>query len=239
MDSRSLGNWFLMFSFLGLIIVSVFVAKTSTTTGGAAWRKPFIGAIFSFICFLGIVAGLFPSKCSSMFHFRRSRQKTVSLDSAEKNIRASTFRGHHPDCIEFRAHIFRVGSKILCAGCVGLILGAFLSIVVVIAYFFLNQALGSYSLSIFWVGFLGISCGLLQYHVFNLHRSSIHLFINVFFVFGVSLLLVGIDAIAQSTNADFYVIGLSLFWLYTRILLSQIDHQKTCFDCKAEECGFH
>ncbi|MCW4053106.1 MAG: hypothetical protein NWE78_07870 [Candidatus Bathyarchaeota archaeon] len=239
MDPRPVGNWLLMFSFLGLIVVSVFVATMSTTTGGAAWRKPFVGAIFSFICFLGIVAGLFPSRCSSMFHFRKSRQKAMSLDLAEKGIVASAFRGHHPDCVEFRAHVFQVGSKILCAGCIGLILGALLSIVAVIAYFFLNQALGSDSLSIFWVGFLGVSCGLLQYHVFNLHRSSIHLFVNVFFVFGVSLLLVGIDAIAQSTIADLYVICLSLFWLYTRILLSQIDHQKICFHCKIEECGFH
>lgn len=238
MYSRPLSNWFLMFSFLGLMVISVFVATASSTIGGVAWRKPFVGAIFSLVCFLGIVAGLFPSKCSSIFHFRRSTQKSVSFDT-EKSMGASTLRGHHPSCVEFRAHVFRMGSKVLCAGCIGLILGALLSIVVVITYFFLDQALSLDSLWIFSVGFLGVSCGLLQYHGLNLHRSSIHLFINVFFVFGVSLLLVGVDAIAQSINADFYVVGLSLFWLYTRILLSQTDHQKICFDCNLEECTFH
>jgi hypothetical protein len=234
--SRS--TWFLMFSFLGLAVVSVFAATASSTIGGVAWRKPIVGAIFSLVCFLGIVAGLFPSKCSSMFHFRRSAQKSVSSNPG-RSMEASKFRGHHPDCPEFRAHVFQMGSRVLCAGCTGLILGALLSIATVTMYFFLDQPLSLDPQLIFSVGFLGVSCGLLQYHVFNLHRSSIHLFVNVLFVFGVSLLLVGVDAIGQSINADFYVIGLSLFWLYTRILLSQIDHQKICFDCSLEECVFH
>ncbi len=238
MHWRPRGNWFLMFSFLGLLVVSVFAATASSTAGGVVWRKPVVGVTFSLVCFLGIVAGLFPSKCSSMFHFRRSAQKLVSSDPG-RSMEPSVFRGHHPDCVEFRAHVFQMGSKIFCAGCIGLILGAFLSILVVVAYFFLDQSLSLNPLVILSVGFLGVSCGLLQYHVLNFHRSSIHLFVNVFFVFGVSLLLVGVDVIAQSINADFYVIGLSLFWLYTRILLSQIDHQKICFHCGLEECAFH
>ncbi len=230
-------TWFLMFSFLGLAVVSVFAATASPAADGVAWRKPIVGAVFSLVCFLGIVAGLFPSRCSSVFHFRRSVQKSVSSD-AGRSMEASKFRGHHPDCAEFKAHVFHIDSRVLCAGCTGLILGAVLSIVAVTIYFFLDQPLSVDPRLIFSAGFLGVSCGLLQYHVFNLHRSSIHLFVNVLFVFGVSLLLVGVDAISQSINADLYVTGLSLFWLYTRILLSQMDHQKICFNCSLEECVF-
>ncbi len=92
---------------------------------------------------------------------------------------------------------------------------------------------------VFWVGFVGVSCGLLQYHLFNWGRSSVHLSVNTFFVFGVFWLLAGVDAIVQSTIVDVYLIALSVFWLYTRILLSQLDHDRICTACSIEECGLY
>lgn len=197
--------------------------------------------VFSIVCVLGILAGVFPSKCSNTFHFRRAREKQEELAHTSTILRkkALSLRGHHPDCGSFGAHVFLVGNRIFCAGCVGLILGAVLSLFGATLYFFINLPVWLNYFSVFWIGLIGISCGLLQYHLFNYGKSSIHLVVNAFFVFGVFLLLVGTDGMTQSVIVDFYLVALCIFWLYTRILLSQSDHKLICTDCRAEECEFY
>ena len=232
---RYIGNFFLVFSFAGLILVSVFTSSTSSKIGDINWRKPIVGMIFGFTCILGIIAGIFPSKCSSIFHFSKRSQEKAFQNSAHERNGTSVFLGHHPSCGRFSAHIFRINHKVLCAGCVGLILGAIISLFGVASYFFFNMNLLANS-GIFWIGVLGVSCGLLQYHLFNLNRSLIHLSLNIFFVFGMLLLLIGVDFVTQNTSADFYVIALSIFWLYTRILLSKVDHKKICNVCGIKNC---
>ncbi len=229
---------FLILSFLGLVLIVVFANLSPTVQDDAFWRKPLVGASFSVVCLLGVAAGIFPSKCSSMFHFRRAEQKGFTSKSTSPPKTASVLVGHHPDCGNFGTHVFRVGKRIFCAGCVGLILGAVLSLFGVAVYFFLNLSFRSNNFFVFWVGFMGVSCGLLQYHLFNWGRSSIHLAVNTFFVFGVFLLLVGVDAITQNAIVDFYLIALSIFWLYTRILLSQLDHKMICTACREEDCEY-
>ncbi len=75
--------------------------------------------------------------------------------------------------------------------------------------------------------------------MFNWGRSSVHVAVNIFFVFGVFLLLAGVDALVQSTVVSVYIVALNIFWLYTRILLSQLDHDRICTACGVEECGFY
>ncbi|MFQ6068649.1 MAG: hypothetical protein ACE5KD_03800 [Candidatus Bathyarchaeia archaeon] len=200
-------------------------------------RKLFVGMIFSIVCVLGILAGIFPSKCSNILHFGKAKQECTPR-SADLPKKALTLQGHHPNCGNFAAHTFQIGNRILCAGCTGLILGAILSLFGVTLHFFANLPLWSNYSLVFWIGCIGVSCGLLQYHLFNLGKSSIHLFVNIFFVFGVFLLLVGHDEMTQNAITDFYLITLSIFWLYTRILLSQLDHKRICITCHVEECEF-
>jgi hypothetical protein len=231
--------FFLTFSFLGLIIIAMFANLSPPMQGDVSWRKPLVGTVFSIVCVLGILAGVFPSKCSGMFHFRKAKRGEFTRESTSLPKKTLVFRGHHPDCENFGAYVFRIGERVFCAGCTGLILGAALSLLGVVPYFFLNLPFWSNYFLVFWIGFVGISCGLLQYHLFNWGKSSVHLSLNSFFVFGVFLLLVGVDAITQSLIVDSYLIGLSIFWLYTRILLSQLDHEKICTACHVEECEFH
>jgi hypothetical protein len=196
-----------------------------------------VGAAFGIVCILGIFAGIFPSKCSSTFHFRRGKQANDQNSTLlPEKSQALLFRGHHPSCGNFGPHVFRVGNTVLCAGCIGLVIWAAVSIVGVALFFFSEVSCWPSCYLIFWVGFVGASCGLLQYHLFSLGRSSIHLFVNAFFVFGVFMLLVGVDSIVQNAVIDFYLVTLSLFWVYTRIVLSQFDHRKICAACVVEEC---
>lgn len=231
--------FFISFSFLGLILIAVIANLLPAMQNGVYSRKPLVGTTFTIVCILGIIAAVTPSKCSEMVHFKRRGQKESGIkESANQQKEILTFRGHHPDCKSFGAHTFRMGNRTFCAGCVGLALGAILSLFGSAMYFFLNLSLMSDYFVALWVGFLGVSCGLLQYHLFNWGKSSIHLSINIFFVFSVFLLLMGVDGITQSVMVDSYLIALSLFWIYTRILLSQFDHRRICAACQIEECKF-
>ena len=229
---------FLVFSFVGLILVAILANSVPTAQNSISQRKPLVGAAFSLICVLGILAGIFPSKCSGMFHFRPAKKWKLLEEPPEIRKETQAFQGHHPDCGNFGAHVFRVGSRTLCAGCVGLILGAVLSLLGTMGYLFLQLAPELDCSMVFWAGFIGISCGLLQYHLFNWGISMVHLSVNTFFVCGVFLLLVGVDVITQNLTLDLYVIALSTLWLYTRILLSQQDHRRICTVCSVEECEF-
>ncbi|MDH5448105.1 MAG: hypothetical protein OEX01_03770 [Candidatus Bathyarchaeota archaeon] len=231
--------FFLTFSFLGLILIAAFANLPPAIQGDVSWRKPLIGTVFSIVCVLGILAGVFPSKCSGMFHFRKAKRGEFTRESTGLPKKTLTFRGHHPDCGNFGAHAFRIGDRVFCAGCAGLILGAALSLLGVVPYFFLNLSSWLNYFLVFWIGFVGVSCGLLQYHLFNWGKSSVHFSVNTFFVFSVFLLLVGVDGITQNVIADFYLIALGIFWLYTRILLSQLDHKIICTACHMKECEFH
>jgi hypothetical protein len=118
------------------------------------------------------------------------------------------------------------------------VIGAVASIVGGAWYFFLGSSLGPYHYLVLVAGFMGVAGGLLQYHVFGWGGSSVHFLLNVFFVVGVFMLLSGVDALAQSVVIDMYVIVLSVFWLYVRILLSQLHHRRICAACGRGLCGY-
>ena len=201
------------------------------------WRRPIVGTFFSIVCMLGIIAAMTPSKCSEVFHFKgRGKREENNEESENRQKEILIFRGHHPECKNFGAHTFRICNKTFCAGCVGLALGAILSLFGSALYFFFKLSFMSNHLVAFWIGFVGVSCGLLQYHLFDWGKSSVHLSVNVVFVFGVFLLLMAVDGITQSVIVDCYLIAVSFLWIYTRIVLSQLDHKRICRACHVEEC---
>jgi len=170
-----------------------------------------------------------------MLHFRRESSASYSVVQATGEMRSFRFKGHHPDCGKFSAHVFKLGGKTYCAGCTGLVLGAAASLFGVAFYFFFGLPVEQGSF-IFWLGFLGVACGLLQYHLFNFGGSSVHLFLNVTFVFGAFLFLVGVDEIARSLAVDSYLLALNVYWVSTRIVLSRQEHRRICSICDVKLC---
>lgn len=223
----------LALSFIGLAVLVTLVFSPSSVQSSVPWSKPLLGLVFGLICVSGIAAGLFPARCSETL-FTKEKTRT---SHASKHA-ASGFLGHHPACGSFGAHVFRLKEKIYCAGCVGLILGGLFSIFGVVFYFFLGTIQCLDWLPVFLVGLAGTSTGLLQYHLFNLGKASIHLFVNTIFVVGVFLILMAVDAMTHNIILDCYVIVLSLFWLYVRIHLSEYDHHRICSRCHRTPCGF-
>ncbi len=218
-------------SFLGLLLLAVLTVSPPTVSGNLSWRKPVIGSIFSSICVLGILAVFVPNKCEKIFNVRK---KTVNSDSAKliSHGTSNVLQGHHPTCGKFAAHTFRAKGKTFCAACSGLLLGGVLVSAGALSYFFGNWRVSEYSSLIALLGIGGVSFGLFQFKF----KSLVRLSANTIFVFGTLLILIGIDELVQSLFLDLFVVSMIVFWLFTRISLSQWDHERVCHYCDIEYC---
>jgi len=224
----------LLVSFLGLFLLTVLTAFPPTVTGDLSWRKPVIGSIFSSICVLGILAVFSPNKCLRIFNIGK-KSKTVGSDSAKlaSHGKSNALQGHHPTCGNYDAHIFRIKDKTLCAACTGLLLGGLLALAGAAVYFFGDWRVAEHSSLMVLLGIVGVSFGLFQFKFKNLVRLSV----NTIFVLGTLLILIGIDELVHSLFFDLFVVSLIVFWLFTRISLSQWDHERICSECTIENCG--
>jgi hypothetical protein len=216
----------LAISFLGLFLVGI------PTLGPPVkeyfpWRKPLLGSLFAAICLLGAFASLYPAPCSQALHLeRKGQQKGVPY----------AIRGHHYDCGHFSAHVFGLGGRILCSSCTGLLLGASIALALTAPYFLDYWQIQGNAL-IVYVGILGVSLGLLQFSLFKDRSNVVRFILNLYFVIGASLLLVGVDALAQSTAFALFIIPLIAFWILTRISLSERDHRRICSSCGRPTCA--
>jgi hypothetical protein len=116
--------------------------------------------------------------------------------------------------------------------CIGLLIGGISALIVSFFYFFGGTQFTGYSMLLVLLGSLGVGIGLFQFKF----RSFVRLLMNVIFVLGALMVLIGIDMIVYSLFFDFFVICLIVFWLLTRILLSQLDHKIICSSCGVENC---
>ena len=223
----------LLVSLLGLLLIVLLTVFPPAITGDFLWRKPVIGSIFTIFCLLGILAVFSPKQCGKTLNIKK---KTVDSDSAKLGSHGtSTFlKGHHPTCGKFAAHVFRIQDKTFCAACIGLLLGGLLAFAGAVIYFFGDWRVADYSSLMVWLGIVWLSFGLFRFKFRNLVR----LFVNIFFVLGALSILIGIDELVRSLVFDLFVFSLIVFWLFTRISLSQWDHEKICCGCEIEKCTF-
>jgi len=219
-------------SLFGLFLAIMLAFNPPTVRESFLLRKPVIGSIFGLICILGILAALFPKQCSAVLEEWSGRPNANNFASHRTS---STLHGHHPDCEGFSAHVFRIKERTFCTACTGLLLGGLVSLFGTALYFFGGLQAKQNSLLLVLGGVLGVGFGLFQ---FKVKRSFVRLLLNTYFVLGAFLVLVGIDELAQSVFADLFLVILIVFWLFTRISLSQWDHKRICYTCKQQTCRF-
>jgi hypothetical protein len=221
----------LLVSFLGLVLVVALTTSPPTVTGNSSYRKPVIGAIFSAICVLGVLAVFSPSKCGKILNLENRRVGSDSAQLASHGI-SNSLRGHHPTCGNYDAHILQINGKTVCAACAGLLFGGLLALAGAYVYFFAGWHVAGQSSLMVLLGAVGVSFGLFQFKFSGLVRLSV----NTVFVLGALLVLVGVDGLVHSIFFDLFVVCLIVFWLFTRISLSHWDHKRICSGCDAENC---
>ncbi|MEM3161777.1 MAG: hypothetical protein QW056_02150 [Candidatus Bathyarchaeia archaeon] len=193
------------------------------------WRKTLIGSLLAILCIAGIPAALLPGKCAKATH--RSRRETAGykFESPAPQKVAVVFRGHHPDCGKFDAHIVHIMGNEYCAACTGLALGALIVLAGTFLYFFIEYSMENFGLWAIFAGQIGVALGLFQFKFRNFMRLAL----NAIFVIACFLILAGADSVAGNLLLDLYIFGLILYWLFTRIMLSKWDHTRIC-----RKCGF-
>jgi hypothetical protein len=170
------------------------------------------------ICFLGILASIYPTCCLRFFNIEKT-----SISECE--IRIINYDGHHPDCGSFKDHVFNFKNKKYCVGCSGLLTGAFLAILTCLDYFFY----GTFEL-IFWLGVIIVLVSLTQLIFFNLENKWIRFLSNLGLVWGSSLILIGILEYSNFFIAVYFLF-LIFAWILTRTALSKENHDRICDKC--------
>jgi hypothetical protein len=207
-------------SVFGIALTAMLALNPPMVNEDFLWRKPLIGSLFSLICLLGIIAAFFPRQCSHASHL----QKEISQSTSSEMPAVS----HHPDCERFSAHSIHINGHRLCAACTGLVIGGIIALVGTFAYFSNQWVIDGYALSIIFVGVAGVVLGFFQLIFSGFVRSAL----NTVFVLGAFLILIGIDTLIESLSIDVFILVLIVFWIFTRIRLSQWDHRKICSRCE-------
>ncbi|WP_321421931.1 restriction endonuclease [uncultured Methanobacterium sp.] len=230
----------ILISFSGLFfLVAMYLwspQSTAPSTSHYSLNESIILFLFIVICILGMFAAIYPSKCKTLLKFQNdSKQKTINQGNMQ-------FEGHHPDCGKFSSHTLTINGRKYCPGCFGLSVGALLATVGVVIYYFLGYPLMEYP-SIygeisFWIGVCTVFAALL---IIILLKVGIKLkFIsNMALVTGSLLVLVGLDIVKGNLITELYFLILVIFWILTRIAVSENSHEIICQDClKKSACVY-
>lgn len=217
----------IVLSIIGTIMPLPLALYSPITRETIIWRKPLIGSFLALICIFGVLIISFPKN----LHFLKTRKSAISETENSAFYAVSiSFKGHHPDCGSYSAHVICIDGLVFCAACTGLLLGAIIVLVGTTLYFFAGWNFLGFGLWSVLVGQIGIILGFFQFKF----KGYTRLAVNTFFVVANFLIVAGIDMLAQNTFIDLYMIALILFWLFTRIMVSQWDHWRIC-----NACGFH
>jgi hypothetical protein len=234
MPKRETEDFFLMFasifSVFGLVILFLILLQPGGVQYGFSLARSSIGLIYAGICVLGIAAVFYPKKCEKTFMFKKRSESWGDEDRATPNEEIR-LEGHHPDCPRFSANRITIRKATFCAACTGLLIGAVAALVGTVFYFSVGFIPFFADLRLLLVGYAGMFLGLVQFKF----GGYVKLTANALFVIGSFLTLVTADSLGRSLLIGLYVLGLIVFLLLTRIVISEWNNKRVCYRC--EGCG--
>ena len=127
----------------------------------------------------------------------------------------------------FSANRITIRGSVFCAACSGLLIGAIVAMVGIVLFSLGFFDLGTGSLWVLVAGEVLMLVGLAQIKMGGFVKMAV----NALFVVGSFVSLVAADLAGQSLLVDAYVLGLIVFMLWFRILLSEWKNKKTCVAC--------
>ena len=223
MPSKLLLFFLVAVAVFGLAIVPFLVIQPNLQLDSSSFRRPFVGALYSIVCVLGIVAVFYPSKCRLVF--QKPNASPVSIKVSTSSV---GFSGHHPNCEKFSANRITIRGKAFCSACSGLLFGAIASIVGIVLFSLGFFGMEAGSLWILAGGDVLMVLGLAQVKL----GGYIKMAMNALFVVGSCISLVVTDVVGQNLLIDLYVLGLIIYILWLRISLSEWNNKRICMDCR-------
>jgi len=218
-------------SLLGWCILLLMITIPPATVGNCFWQNPFVGSLLFLMCAWGSLVAVSPRRCTAT-HATQTAETAGALYVKTDGL-VST-EGHHPNCGKFSGHTIKFKGTSHCAACTGLFIGAIAAMIMIVPYFFFGLNARPISFPAILIGQLASALGLLQFKFKGWAKMGV----NLLFVLGTCLMLIGIDELVHSVFIDVYLMGLILVWILTRIMISQWNHHRIClacgFSCKAE-----
>ena len=212
----------LIISIFGLFIVAGIMNQPRDVSYNAS-TGPYVWALFSALCVLGASATLLPHLCGHSDH--KSQGLDKSRTSTLLGIRI--VHGHHHLCEGFREHEFSIGDKTFCVGCIGLLIGASMAFVIATLYFLFGFV---YPSPVAFIGMACVAIGLLAVPLPRAGASPLWIAFNAALVVGFALILSAVDQV-NGLKLDLFIIGMCIFWMFTRIQLSRWNHTRICRSC--------
>ena len=237
-----LSIYFILISFIGLFFLSILFLYSPTTSIYYNFQKTLFLLIFLGICLLGMFAAVYPEHCVYLLIYK----KDLTNHRPHNRVKANYYKdmvmyeGHHPDCGKFSSHTFILRGKKYCAGCAGLFLGGFIVIIGTLIYYFgfFHSYLSGINASMsFWIGFFAVLFSLSLLIFINLKNNIVKFSSNFLLVLGSFLIFIGIDSIRGSISLEIYFLFLIIFWILTRIRISQHNHRLICLECDQTTCS--
>lgn len=206
----------LILSLAGACVVLAFPTSTLVAQD-LTWNRGIIFSFYVTLCVMGSIAALLPSACTKACGHK---------DSAWMPHATLT---HHPKCEGFSGHELHLGGRSFCAGCTGMLTGALISIPLIAAY-----SAGMSPAQRMWIlTELGVAATLLGLFMplSNSRNSLLRFTMGASFILGMTFILLGLDSQLRSIEVDSFIILMTLFWVFTRISLSQFVHKRICESC--------
>ncbi len=228
MPQSSTSKFFLLFlvavSIFGLALVPFLLLQPNLQKDQSPIRRPLVSAIYGVVCIGGVVAVFYPGKCRMIF-----QRPNVSTDSKKPSASVVQIKGHHPDCKKFSDNRVTIRGSVFCAACSGLLIGAIVALVGIVLFSLDFFYLGTGSLWVLALGEVLMLVGLAQIKI----GGYVKMAVNALFVVGSCISLVVADLVGQSLLVDAYVLGLIVFMLLFRILLSEWNNKRICLACRS------
>jgi hypothetical protein len=181
-----------------------------------------VGLAFMGSCVAGILLSLGPRKLHSL---RKNARRSDPRGSADR-----AWVGHHPDCGRFGDHVIAINRQRYCAGCLGLALGSFISLAIMVFYLLVPPVevlLGR------WMVVLGMSVVALCMTEVAWHppSPSFHVLTNLALPIGFLIVVIGVTSSSNNVMLGLIATLICFLWLDTRIQISDWKHIKTCGTC--------
>ena len=218
--------YYLLLSFVavGLIIIMVLV-KPITSNTITFLDKLFIAGAFFTSCIFGISIAAYPN------WWRKDKPNINHITNLQKTKTSRLFKGHHPDCSMFEDHVITIKNKLRCAGCLGLIIGALISIFLMTLYLILPFRLSIiifYNLLITGIFLIFIIYGEIM---LSKRKKFFHILLNSLLILSFLGVTISILEITKNLLYGALTVFLCFLWLDTRIHISNYQHSRICSSC--------
>lgn len=223
---------YVILSVIGMIfVIAMALLGSASPSTIEPWEVYIVGAVFIGACAFGVSFAVRPNWTSGLFP--GSRDEREDRDEGPR-ARSVPRRGHHPACEPFAGHTLTVGSKFVCAGCMGILVGCIVSISLM-AFVMLKATdwVSSRHTDLIAGGVLMVLAGLVEAWVPS-DRPWRHLLANVVFMMGCFIVTAGV--LLSTGGWSYAVLGIVIcfLWLETRVSISQYHHSEACRSCPNE-----